>query len=423
MPKETILVIEDDSDIVEIIQYNFEREGYRVITASNGEKGIDAVVSRLVADIEAAPLPAEWNALRSEVLQAGRSQAAPVRQDEVSVEGQQRMTVTVPLSITISFGTPSTQPDTVTAGTVSLPASPAATESTAPEPDYSHRPGYDAHFVGFDAPLPALTDAVKGDAFTLPDAGVELKYFHCSVIFNQARRIAFVSAVNLDADAEFESQREGADKWFYDPRVPKALQAGNEFYTDNPLDRGHLTRRADAAWGATEEEADRSNSDTFHWTNCSPQHEVFNQSAKAAQKHVKLWGTIENYIALQSKQGHLKVSVLNGPILRSDDRNHRGLQVPREFWKVVVYRRDNGNPGAGAFVLSQASLINDLPAEEFEPGPYQTYQVKLADLANKTKLDFGPLVAFDVLATPEHEAFVEAAHGPMPVVRLQTVRL
>jgi DNA-binding response OmpR family regulator len=46
MPKETILVIEDDSDIVEIIQYNFEREGYRVITASNGEKGIDAVISR-----------------------------------------------------------------------------------------------------------------------------------------------------------------------------------------------------------------------------------------------------------------------------------------------------------------------------------------------------------------------------------------
>ena len=29
MPKETILVIEDDRDIVEIIQYNFEREGYR----------------------------------------------------------------------------------------------------------------------------------------------------------------------------------------------------------------------------------------------------------------------------------------------------------------------------------------------------------------------------------------------------------
>ena len=46
MPKETILVIEDDSDIVEIIQYNFEREGYRVLTAANGEKGIDLARAR-----------------------------------------------------------------------------------------------------------------------------------------------------------------------------------------------------------------------------------------------------------------------------------------------------------------------------------------------------------------------------------------
>ncbi len=51
MPKETVLVIEDDSDIVEIIQFNFEREGYRVISASNGEKGIDAAIMRRPAII------------------------------------------------------------------------------------------------------------------------------------------------------------------------------------------------------------------------------------------------------------------------------------------------------------------------------------------------------------------------------------
>ena len=32
MTKETILIIEDDSDIVELIQYNLEREGYSVRT-------------------------------------------------------------------------------------------------------------------------------------------------------------------------------------------------------------------------------------------------------------------------------------------------------------------------------------------------------------------------------------------------------
>ncbi|HVR74586.1 MAG TPA: response regulator transcription factor [Planctomycetota bacterium] len=41
MPKETILVIEDERDIVEIIQYNFEREGYSVLSATHGEKGLE----------------------------------------------------------------------------------------------------------------------------------------------------------------------------------------------------------------------------------------------------------------------------------------------------------------------------------------------------------------------------------------------
>lgn len=41
MPKETILVIEDERDIVEVIEYNLEREGYLVLSATNGEKGLD----------------------------------------------------------------------------------------------------------------------------------------------------------------------------------------------------------------------------------------------------------------------------------------------------------------------------------------------------------------------------------------------
>lgn len=36
----TILIIEDDPDIVELLQYNLEREGYRVNTAGDGEVGL-----------------------------------------------------------------------------------------------------------------------------------------------------------------------------------------------------------------------------------------------------------------------------------------------------------------------------------------------------------------------------------------------
>jgi len=41
MAHETVLVIEDDSDIQELISYNLTREGYRVIKAGTGEEGLD----------------------------------------------------------------------------------------------------------------------------------------------------------------------------------------------------------------------------------------------------------------------------------------------------------------------------------------------------------------------------------------------
>lgn len=38
--KTTLLVIEDDPDIVELLRYNLEREGYRVLVATDGERGL-----------------------------------------------------------------------------------------------------------------------------------------------------------------------------------------------------------------------------------------------------------------------------------------------------------------------------------------------------------------------------------------------
>lgn len=41
MPKEKILIIEDDSDIVEMITYNLEKEGFKVVFSSNGEDALE----------------------------------------------------------------------------------------------------------------------------------------------------------------------------------------------------------------------------------------------------------------------------------------------------------------------------------------------------------------------------------------------
>ncbi len=45
-----ILIIEDDADIAESLQYNFKREGFRVVVAESGEKGL-----RLALDQKNAP--------------------------------------------------------------------------------------------------------------------------------------------------------------------------------------------------------------------------------------------------------------------------------------------------------------------------------------------------------------------------------
>ena len=50
MRKTTLLVIEDDPDIVELLRYNLEREGFRVLVATDGERGL-AEATRLQPDL------------------------------------------------------------------------------------------------------------------------------------------------------------------------------------------------------------------------------------------------------------------------------------------------------------------------------------------------------------------------------------
>jgi endonuclease G len=339
----------------------------------------------------------------------GDASSSPVWVGRVEVGGGApgSVTVTVPLTLTVALGTPST--GTGGGGPLGGGGGLAATENTRPEPDYTNRKGYDPEFTGFAAPLPTLSNSLKRHAVTVPGASrrnpYELKYHNFSVMMNGTRRLAFVSAVNLDGRARFTVKRTGADQWFFDPRISDKVQAGPELYTGNPLDRGHLTRRADAAWGTTEAQAEAANSDTFHWTNCSPQHEVFNQGQKATGRGLRLWGNLEDHVA-EHARGH-RLSVMNGPVFRSDDRDYRGIKLPREFWKVVVFTHDDGTPGAVAFKLSQAELIDNLPREAFEPGEFQAVQVRIRDLESATGLNFGELRSHDPLESTRNESFMD----------------
>lgn len=47
MPKENILVVEDEEDILELVKYNLAKEGYRVSAVATGEAGLKATRSNL----------------------------------------------------------------------------------------------------------------------------------------------------------------------------------------------------------------------------------------------------------------------------------------------------------------------------------------------------------------------------------------
>jgi two-component system alkaline phosphatase synthesis response regulator PhoP len=45
MAKGTILVIDDEKDLIELVRYNLEREGFDVIGAPDGESGLKMAAS------------------------------------------------------------------------------------------------------------------------------------------------------------------------------------------------------------------------------------------------------------------------------------------------------------------------------------------------------------------------------------------
>src|SRR3954469_5302052 len=50
MNKGTILVIDDEPDLVELVQFNLQKDGYEVIVANNGKSGVE-IALRHVPDV------------------------------------------------------------------------------------------------------------------------------------------------------------------------------------------------------------------------------------------------------------------------------------------------------------------------------------------------------------------------------------
>jgi endonuclease G len=266
------------------------------------------------------------------------------------------------------------------------------------DPDYSTRLGYDADFLGSGehaVALPSLPDELIPLAATNRLATSEptylLPYHHFSVVLNKKRGLAFFTSVNIDGKLAKKPRRQ-RDQWFLDPRVAEDEQTGGDVYANNPLDLGHLVRRLDPTWGSSDKAAKLANDDTFHFTNCTPQHKDFNRNKTS-------WAGLEDYILKNAANLHFKVNVFTGPVLADDDDAYEGIQLPRQFWKVVTMAKSDGQLSATAYLLSQKRLIEPLQTREpFSYGAYRTYQVPVTKVEELTGLSFG-LAHADPLAT------------------------
>ena len=252
--------------------------------------------------------------------------------------------------------------------------------------DYANKSGYNTRFLGKNVviPLPKLSDNLIKDSVPLKDGSseYELKYTNFSLVMSKSRSLAIFTAVNIDGTKNQNIERKN-DYWYFDPRIDKKYQYGPELYSNNDLDRGHLVRRLDPVWGPNAEEA---NNDTFHFTNCSPQHKLLNQ---------KIWLGLEDYILKNADLFDLKVNVFTGPVFGKNDMIYREkFLIPSEFWKVVTIVKNDGSISSTGYLQTQKQLIENL---KFVFGEYKTYQLPITKIESLTDLDFGDLRTFDPL--------------------------
>ena len=287
-------------------------------------------------------------------------------------------------------------------------------------------------------PLPKVKQQKFGKVLLLGGKS-EIKYWNYSVVMNSDRRLAYFSAANVDS-GKFRGNRDAdGDTWFLDTRTKELekFQIGREFYkkqktfeadrTFTPFDQGHLSRRSDMQWGDDEQEAKRNGDESYHYTNCAPQHWQFNQNTKVNG----IWFRLEETALKMSRSPRL--CLINGQVFdaplstrgadglmrlnlrgrRRADGKFGKVKIPRMFFKVVAYR--NGDAlRAKAFVVTQEDLLTTIDryfppevAAVLTNTEVRLYQVKLADLELLTGLDFGSLIQHDVPASEESLALTE----------------
>jgi endonuclease G len=270
--------------------------------------------------------------------------------------------------------------------------------------------GFDQHFLPIQIELPELTEKSKEYAFIRNGSEV-IHYTHFSLALNKIRRFAIWVAWNVDGANIKKISRKGF-RFIFDPEIPRQFQVGDELYEQNRLDRGHIARRADLIWGDLHE-AKEANKDSFHFTNITPQMDDFNQSTKNG-----LWGRLEDAVFEDTDVEDLRISVIGGPVFRENDREFKGVKLPGEYWKIIIFVEDQ-KLKAKAFLLTQnLDRLRVLDLDEF-----RVFQVALNQLKERCGLKFSPgLIAADSVGQRlSHRLAADALRQREPLNSLQDI--
>lgn len=345
----------------------------------------------------------------------------------VQLSGDGTVSVVLPLTITVAVGSQGLPAAGGTGGTTVTSVPSGVTEAPKMQVPIIYdgletRTGYDPDFLGIKkkskpvlVELPTLTAAGKKVAAPVDGGGFELKYHKFSIVMHRQRRLALFTAANVNwaadahqVDGKKPSRKEltgladgQQERWVTDDRIAADSQLPDIFYTkdDGAFDKGHLVRRDDVCWGSSFKDIQKSNGDTYHTTNCSPQVLGFNRSAEGTDN----WGDLENMVQQETKEE--RVCLFSGPVLGETDRIFVGrgetgsvrVRIPQRFWKIICVRGQAGLQSYG-FMLEQS--LSDVPLTREElaiPPRWRKKMVAIADIETALNgwVNFGALKAGD----------------------------
>lgn len=267
--------------------------------------------------------------------------------------------------------------------------------------------GFNPDFISVRVNRPKLTTSKK-NALLLNGSEI-INYTHFSLSLNKVRRFAIWVGWNIDGEKIQKVSRKGI-AFVLDPRVPSEYQVGKELYEGNRLDQGHIARRADLVWGGIAE-ARKANKDSFFFTNIAPQMDNFNRSASGG-----LWGRLEDAVFEYADVEDFRVSVFGGPVFHEDDWEFRGVKLPREFWKVIVFIEGQKLKAKG-FLLTQN--LDEL--EAFDLDDFKLFQVALREIESRCGLTFDPLLKAADSVGERLARQPEALSRRKPVASLQEI--